>query len=193
MNKVCGKTFGSWLAVKRVEREHDHNPMWLCKCKCGGEKEIRGWDLCNGKYKNCKCGNKWDICDETDEKLIGKLMDNDRYLDGMPNNRPTKVGSVGEDISKALFENYVRLTVAVTESAVSDYRCACRAFKRASDEGNIRDMESAKGRMKGIERFFFRGSYMDFQFNIEPKHIIESIWKKEGIYHAMKSIGYNPC
>ncbi|OLU44523.1 hypothetical protein [Faecalibaculum rodentium] len=51
-----GDEFGNWTVLKRV----DSNSGWtqyLCRCKCGEEKVVRGHHLISGKSQSCgKCG-----------------------------------------------------------------------------------------------------------------------------------------
>lgn len=48
---LAGKTFGR-LTVVSYER-----PGWKCRCSCGVEKVVGGYDLRSGKVKSCGCLN----------------------------------------------------------------------------------------------------------------------------------------
>lgn len=54
---LTGQTFG-FLTV--IERHGSQNgtPVWLCRCSCGNEKEIRGDHLNGGKTVSCGCYGK---------------------------------------------------------------------------------------------------------------------------------------
>lgn len=49
-----GHTFGLLTAVKRVENKRGRT-CWLCRCRCGGQKEVTAHDLKEGKVKSCGC------------------------------------------------------------------------------------------------------------------------------------------
>lgn len=49
-----GMTFGILKAVKFVRTE-GKNRLWLCQCKCGGEKLVSSMRLRNGHTKSCGC------------------------------------------------------------------------------------------------------------------------------------------
>ena len=52
-----GKRFGKLVVVGFVHRVNSY-PLWKCKCDCGVEKEISGYDLSSGKTKSCTCLRK---------------------------------------------------------------------------------------------------------------------------------------
>lgn len=54
MENLNGKTFGSWYVLDAHERR-GHNIVWLCRCVCGKEKYVPGYELKNGHSKSCGC------------------------------------------------------------------------------------------------------------------------------------------
>ena len=56
-----GKTFHYWTVIKYV-KHHKGKAVFLCKCKCGTEREVLARNLCNNRSKSCGCWRK--------EKLI---------------------------------------------------------------------------------------------------------------------------
>lgn len=57
---MTGKEFGCWTVMGRAGKAKGGEPTWLCKCKCGKRKEVRGISLKSGKSKSCGCGIlKW--------------------------------------------------------------------------------------------------------------------------------------
>lgn len=48
---LVGKTFGRWEVIKPGSRYG----YWLCRCKCGQEKEVYYSSLLNGKSQSCGC------------------------------------------------------------------------------------------------------------------------------------------
>lgn len=59
---LTGMTFG-WLTV--LHRDEDQNEKrriyWICECKCGKVKSIRGADLKNGKTLSCGCYHELEV------------------------------------------------------------------------------------------------------------------------------------
>jgi len=51
---LTGNRFGMLVAVKRVRRGSSH-VFWLCKCDCGGSKEVSAQHLLYGDTKSCGC------------------------------------------------------------------------------------------------------------------------------------------
>ena len=52
---LTGMTFGYLTVIKRVENSNAGKARWLCRCKCGREKEIVGSHLRNGLIVSCAC------------------------------------------------------------------------------------------------------------------------------------------
>ena len=54
--ELIGQVFNDWTVVgeRTVKKQKSY---WLCRCKCGLEKNVMAYDLKNGKSKRCfKCG-----------------------------------------------------------------------------------------------------------------------------------------
>jgi len=60
MSNIEGKRFGRLVVVKKAEKKH----YWVCKCSCGTKKEIRKYDLLNGKTRSCGCLNRENLLKE---------------------------------------------------------------------------------------------------------------------------------
>lgn len=56
---LTGREFGGLTVIKLSERtDARHNGYWLCKCRCGETKIIRGNHLVTGVTKSCGCRHK---------------------------------------------------------------------------------------------------------------------------------------
>jgi hypothetical protein len=54
-DNFIGQKFGRLTVVEKAGRDKKRNALWLCRCDCGGEKIVRGYDLKNGKTQSCGC------------------------------------------------------------------------------------------------------------------------------------------
>ena len=52
---LTGKTFGYWTVISRTVNSKEGRSMWMCRCKCGTERAVRGYNLRNGTSKSCGC------------------------------------------------------------------------------------------------------------------------------------------
>lgn len=71
LNNLAGKKFGSWLVLKLTKSyklNSSKQTYWLCRCKCGKEKEINSYSLNIGKSKSCNTG----LCNGRAKDLRGK-------------------------------------------------------------------------------------------------------------------------
>ena len=57
LNNLEGNVFGS-LKVLMIGRSKGNGAWWICQCKCGKQKELRGSDLVQGKINSCGCEHK---------------------------------------------------------------------------------------------------------------------------------------
>lgn len=51
---LTGQTFGLLTVIQRAESRNGRT-RWLCRCACGGEKEVAARDLKAGRVKSCGC------------------------------------------------------------------------------------------------------------------------------------------
>jgi hypothetical protein len=58
MNNLIGKKFGRLIPIKYMGKDKLDRPLWLCRCACGNEKEIRTQSLVSGNTKSCGCIKK---------------------------------------------------------------------------------------------------------------------------------------
>ena len=53
-----GQKFGRLTVIKFTGRNKHRNVIWLCKCKCGNEKDVLGDSLRDGRTTSCGCVKK---------------------------------------------------------------------------------------------------------------------------------------
>ena len=53
---LTGNKYGKLTVIERVEDYVSGGTQWLCKCKCGRMKVIRGSSLKGGRTTSCGCG-----------------------------------------------------------------------------------------------------------------------------------------
>ena len=51
---LIGQKFSHWLVIAQAPNKH-HKAVWLCRCKCGVEREIVAQSLVGGKSTSCGC------------------------------------------------------------------------------------------------------------------------------------------
>lgn len=51
---LTGQTFGALTVIRRAENKNGRT-CWLCRCRCGGGKEVLAKDLKAGKVRSCGC------------------------------------------------------------------------------------------------------------------------------------------
>lgn len=57
---MTGRTFGYLTVIRQDGKNQWDQPMWLCRCRCGTEKTIRGSVLRSGHSNSCGCkGRHW--------------------------------------------------------------------------------------------------------------------------------------
>ncbi len=50
---LVGQAFGNWVVLSKSEERP--RPLWLCRCRCGTEKQVDEYNLIYGKSKSCGC------------------------------------------------------------------------------------------------------------------------------------------
>lgn len=55
---IKGKRFTRLVAIEFLRRDDKNIPIWLTKCDCGKEREVRRTYLLNGNVKSCGCLKK---------------------------------------------------------------------------------------------------------------------------------------
>jgi hypothetical protein len=58
MKDLQGQRFGRWTVVKNTGKLEQRCYVWLCRCDCGTEREVRGNRLSHGKSQSCGCARK---------------------------------------------------------------------------------------------------------------------------------------
>lgn len=67
---LTGQCFGNWTVIERDKTKQ--GTYWLCQCKCGTIKSVRGVSLRNGTSKSCGCLFKNALGDKVRKDLIGE-------------------------------------------------------------------------------------------------------------------------
>ncbi len=70
--KLVGKVFGFLEVIERTPNEKLGYTTWKCKCVCGNDKIVKGYDLTRGHVKSCGCYNE-QICEDLSGKVFGLL------------------------------------------------------------------------------------------------------------------------
>lgn len=52
---LTGQKFGRWLVLHQAEHKKQGATLWLCRCECGTEKEVRHSSLTSGNSRSCGC------------------------------------------------------------------------------------------------------------------------------------------
>lgn len=55
---LSGRQFGKLTVIKQIGQNQWKNSIWLCKCECGGEKEVLYQRLTQHQTKSCGCLRK---------------------------------------------------------------------------------------------------------------------------------------
>ena len=51
-----GNRYGRLTVIRRYEHDGEcGQALWVCRCDCGGEKAVRGYDLRHGNTRSCGC------------------------------------------------------------------------------------------------------------------------------------------
>jgi len=58
VSKFIGKKFGKLTVIALSPLRKREGRVWLCKCECGGIKEVRTQSLTSGYVKSCGCLHK---------------------------------------------------------------------------------------------------------------------------------------
>jgi len=61
---LTDRTFGRLVVIRFARYQKSGGSVWLCKCECGKEVEVRRDHLTSGKTKSCSCLHK---------EIVGKL------------------------------------------------------------------------------------------------------------------------
>lgn len=55
LKDITGCVFGRWTVLRRGGDYPSKKAYWLCRCKCGVERDVEGKSLRNGSSKSCGC------------------------------------------------------------------------------------------------------------------------------------------
>jgi len=74
---ITGKTFNRWTVLKRINGQAKNGcANWLCKCSCGKEDVVDGYNLREGLSKSCGCYHKEQVSKKPFEWLFNVLKYN---------------------------------------------------------------------------------------------------------------------
>lgn len=79
--------FGKLTPILVVRKNSKGMYIWLCKCDCGNEKEVRGSELRNGEITHCGCERKVNI---QKKDLIGKKFGSLLVINYLPATKKEK-------------------------------------------------------------------------------------------------------
>lgn len=51
---MAGKKYGLWTVIKRSD-QRKKDASWLCRCECGTERVVKGYNLRTGVSRSCGC------------------------------------------------------------------------------------------------------------------------------------------
>ncbi len=51
---ITGQRYGRWTVLRKAERNKHNRAMWLCRCACGQEANVRGHALRSGNSQQCR-------------------------------------------------------------------------------------------------------------------------------------------
>jgi len=74
---LVGKNFGLLTVVEYAGIDNLHNTLWKCKCKCGGERIVKGSELKKGGVNSCGCvdARNKDITKQRFGRLVAIRLD----------------------------------------------------------------------------------------------------------------------
>ena len=55
LKDLTGEKFNRLTLIEPAGFDNINRPIWLCKCECGNMKNIRYWDVVQGRSKSCGC------------------------------------------------------------------------------------------------------------------------------------------
>lgn len=55
MEDLTGKQFGRWMVISYSGKDKHGCALWNCKCECGTERPVSGYNLKSGDSKSCGC------------------------------------------------------------------------------------------------------------------------------------------
>lgn len=56
---LSGREFGGWTVLRRSGSAADGSALWLCRCKCGAERAVKGRYLTSLRSTRCRpCGSR---------------------------------------------------------------------------------------------------------------------------------------
>src|SRR5574337_460855 len=59
LEPIAGESFYNWTAIRRLGTTRN-GTLWLCRCVCGKERDVRVTDLRRGRNRSCGCTRSYD-------------------------------------------------------------------------------------------------------------------------------------
>ena len=75
---LTNQQFGYWTVLEQAPSKDD-DTMWLCQCKCGTIRPVRGVNLRKGLSNSCGCKNKEELIQKTKERHIKNNLVGQRF------------------------------------------------------------------------------------------------------------------
>lgn len=57
-----GRKFGNLVVLQKHKQSRNGGASWICKCVCGRETIVNGYDLVSGKKTTCSACNYGKYC-----------------------------------------------------------------------------------------------------------------------------------
>lgn len=51
---LAGRRFGMWTVLRQSTRRDRRGAIWVCRCDCGTERDVRAFSLRRGESLSCK-------------------------------------------------------------------------------------------------------------------------------------------
>lgn len=67
---LVGQRFGRLVVVRDTGRRVGNNVVWLCRCDCGGEREVQRSHLVSGGARSCGCHRRRDVSGQRFGRLV---------------------------------------------------------------------------------------------------------------------------
>lgn len=116
MKNILGEVFGSWVVLRKLQKNTSGNMMWECRCLCGNIHEVSGSDLRIGRSTRCVTCRSGDFKKEirlTDHRLYSVWVGMNRRCRSIKNKDYKHYGGRGIEVceswsGKQGFVNFIK-------------------------------------------------------------------------------------